>query len=220
MKKLILLAAFVQGAFAAANAQSGNLYIGGTLGFTSGKTVTRSNNISVENPKTSSFVVLPEVGYFFTPTISAGIAVGIGGDKTLNTNVPGPARDVEAKTNFGVVALYGRKFIPVTDLFSFYGGINIGTTFGKTTTTTSFDNNDPTVITESKTNVFGVGLNAGINYMITPRVTFMGSFAVLGFLSTKNTAGNPEVETTTTNFGLNVSTYGNPFSIGMYYTIN
>jgi len=222
MKKSLITAAFVLGTIVANAQTAGNFYIGGTLGFNSSNSTTKIGNVSKENPKSSNYIVMPEVGYFLRNDISIGLAIGIGGNKTVNTNTNPTVKEVENKTTFFGVILYGRKFFPVNDVFSFYAGLNLGMNPGTNTSTTKFNNGDQTTIEETKTSLIGAGLNAGINYRITERVTLMGSFAVLGFTSQTETdyTQNPIEETKTNNFGLNISTYGTPFSIGMYYNLH
>jgi hypothetical protein len=65
---------------------------------------------------------------------------------------------------------------------------------------------------------FGANLNAGFAYALAPRVTVVGSFGALGFQSETEKNKATDVKKTTNSFGLDASSLGNRFTVGVYYT--
>jgi hypothetical protein len=64
----------------------------------------------------------------------------------------------------------------------------------------------------------GANLNAGFAYGLNTRWTVVGSFGTLGFQRSTLKREDIDNKTTTTDFGLNVNTLGNLFTVGVYYT--
>lgn len=71
-------------------------------------------------------------------------------------------------------------------------------------------------IGEISDNVFGANLMAGFGYSLSEKWTVIGSFGFLGY-ETRTSTILSGVETTFSDFGLDVSTLGNRFNIGFYY---
>ncbi|HMR90457.1 MAG TPA: hypothetical protein PKD51_19985, partial [Saprospiraceae bacterium] len=73
-------------------------------------------------------------------------------------------------------------------------------------------------IGEFSDNIFGANLNAGFGYSFSEKWTVIGSFGFFGYESRTSTSPSG-TETTTSDFGLDVSTLGNRFNVGFYYTL-
>lgn len=178
--------------------QKSSWYIGGQVGFNSTK-------VKDSDMKSSSWSFSPEVGTFLTDNVQLGLALNLTGS-TDNGSIGGIATE-EKLTGVGGT-LYSRYFFKPGMPFRPFVGLNIGYSTAKLTNKGIGSN------LEVKMNTFGANLNAGFGYAIAPKWTVVGSLGVLGFSSSKE--GDNYTET---NFGLDINTLGNRFTIGFYYTL-
>lgn len=198
-QKLIILALFVM---PSAFAQKNSWYIGGTTGFSNGNTKTDS-----VTQKRMSWAFSPEIGTFLTNNVQLGLGIVVNGGKTeqINNNIQGVFQ--------GGGTLYGRYFFGENQFRPFVG-LNVTTLIGKNTT--EFINSPlPTSTTDLFT--FNTNLNIGFAYGLSPRVGVVGSLGTLGFISEKSTPENGTA-TVRNDFGLDINSLGNRFTIGVYYT--
>lgn len=192
MKNKITLAliAFTSFAFS----QTGSLYIGGNVGFSS-----TTNNVVVGNDASSRTITFaPEAGTFLKDNLQLGMGLNFSSKNTSEDNSPSIST-----TTFAPV-IYARKFTSITDGFSLYYGGKIF--FGITS-------NNQNV----KTNSFGVGLPIGAAFAVAPRFGIVGEYGLLSY-STTATSVNGNETTTATTFDFGVNTLGTPFTVGIYYT--
>jgi hypothetical protein len=197
MKKIILLATIISGA--TAYGQKGDWYIGGGAGFSS--TTTESGQQTV---KRLSWSLSPEVGTFVTDHIQLGL-----GATASNVNYNPTTGSSYGSSQLGGT-VYSRYLFG--DLpFKPFAGINASYMAGRTKPFLSGS--------EVKSDLIQINLNAGFAYYLTPRISVFGSVGVLGYTNTRiHSAGySDEV---TNDFGLNLNTMGNRFTIGMYYTFH
>lgn len=168
-------------------AQTGSWYIGGSGGFGSTK-VENSDAVSYWN-------FSPEIGTFFTDNVQVG----------LGLNLFGGSEDIQDKGTG--VTLYSRYFFKPGESFRPFIGANVP--YASSKYTSAFG--------DIKSTSFGLNLNGGFGYALSPRWTVVGSLAVLGFTSESNkiNGGDPAKAT---NFALGFNTLGSPFNVGLYYT--
>jgi outer membrane protein W len=174
------------GLTAFANAQTGSWYVGGTAGFLSSKIE--------DQDAISTWILSPEVGTFFTDNVQVGVGFNIAGGSNDNGS------------GFGLTP-YSRYFFKPGE--SFRPFVGAGVPFS----TSKYDDAFGTEITESS---FGLNLNAGFGYALSPSWTVIGQFAALGFDVENRKAGSAEVKST--YFSLLGNTLGAPFNVGLYYT--
>ena len=136
----------------------------------------------------------PEVGTFFTDNVQVGVGL----------NFFGGSNDVKGAG----VTLYSRYFFKPGEAFRPFIGANIPYTSLESS-------GDP--FGDIKTTSFGLNLNGGFGYALSPRWTVVGSLGVLGFAS-ESTSLNGGDSAKATNFSLGLYTLGNPFNVGLYYT--
>jgi len=200
MKKISLIA-LVALTPALGFAQGGSWYVGGIAGFNS------TSDNSDKNPEASSWSFGPEVGTFFNAKWSAGIALGLSGDKAKNND-----GDISSTSLFQP-DLYVRHWCPVGDRFNIFTGLDVSFGSGKTTYYGHPDAGIPDV--ETKTSTFGANLNAGVTYALADRWTLLMKIAALGYSSSKTG------DVTTSTFGLladgNVID-GQFLFVGLYWT--
>jgi len=242
MKKYILSLLFISVAFIGKQtfAQVGQgLFLGGSVGLTSssGKTTTKvtsggtTTTVETDNPKNSSFNIMPRVGYFFTDNIGAGIMIGYTSSTTQSiTN--GTNSSIITKTNkAGVfnVGLFGRYTQQLGDSdFYIYGDLGFGIGSGsikiktetKTgTTTTTVDSDGPKLATTS------IGITPGILYFPTKKIGLEASLGnIFSYTSTKETTENTTGGNTTKVVDknselhvLNVSSLAFTFGLNFYF---
>jgi len=194
MKKITLLLVFVAASLAvSAQIPMGTKYVGGSVGFNSSKSTARNAEA------VTSYSLSPEVGYFFMENMAAGLRLGINGSSQ---------KDNFSSTAFGVGA-YVRKFWNASDNLHIFVGLGVDYAAGTVKDETPINGPD------QKLNTFGAGLDLGLWYHLSERWSLVGRIGTLGFSSTSN-PDNDQVGST--DFGLNVNTLGNPFSIGVYYS--
>lgn len=167
MKKILLSAVAVM-AFGFANAQDtatqgfskGDLFISGSLGFTSTKQGdSKTNNVNFS----------PMAAYFITENIALGGQLVIGSGKT-------EVGDVENKTNtFGVNAI-GRYYFTPAKSFSIFGQAQVGYSSSK---------QEPEVGGETKFNTFGIGVGPGMSYFVSNNFAIEAGLGILNYTSTK-----------------------------------
>lgn len=196
MKKL-LLSAIAVFAFATANAQDGtatetgfskgNVFLSGTVGFSSSKQGDDSTN---------GFTLAPKAGYFVTNNI----ALGLGVDLTTSKNDDG-VNTINKQNNFGG-QVFGRYYFTPASQFSLFGQLGVG--FGSQKHTTEVTVGNTTTTTETKYNNFGVAVAPGVNYFISKHFSLEASWGVLGYNSNKQDVAGAKAQNDFA-FGLNLS---------------
>lgn len=182
-------------AFSTLFSQKGTFYLGGSAGLTSKSIKTGSN----EADKFNSWVLSPEIGTWISDNLQAGIAINFGGSSSEGSS----------SSYFGST-LYTRKFWKAGQSLRPFVGLNIGGRVGETSS-----NNSTNVL---KSNVIGLNLNAGFGYVLSEKWTVIGSFGFLGY-ETRTSKYQIGPKTTSSDFGLDVSTLGNRINVGFYYNL-
>jgi outer membrane protein W len=132
----------------------------------------------------------PEVGTFISDNIQIGLAVNLQG---ANSDF------LEKRTG---ATLYGRHFFKAGEAFRPFIGASLPFAKIKDTTTPGSTFEDTSI---------GLGLTGGFGYTIAPRWTVVGSLGFLNFTR--------QTESKVNFINLGFDTLGNPFDIGIYYTI-
>ncbi len=221
MKKIILIAAVLFSTASVVNAQvaKGNIMLGGSLGFNSGKTTRTATNpsvVTITNPetKTSNWDFSPQVGYFFTDRLAAGISLSAGGLKTTQTVFdpnpsPGTTFTTESKESYFGAGVFARYYAPVNESFYFWGQLNVGFASGKGEITGPDPLNPSANITTQDYEVSGmnVGIMPGFSFFPSTRYSLDFSIGNLGIMNTKVTnlpGGTGETVVKSSDFGLNI----------------
>ncbi len=190
MKKLLLAACLLL-TFGLSAQDMGTKYIGGTIGF--GSTKAKADGAEAS----TNWSVSPEFGYFVAENLAVGIRLGIDGASQGDNSSSGFGADV-----------YARKFFSASDAFRLFVGANVGYATSKNTTTVGG------VEFDSKENHLSAFLDLGATYDLSEKWTLIGRLGTLGFSSVSDPDND---KAGSTNFGLNVNTFGNPFQVGLYY---
>ncbi len=178
MKK-VLLSAVALLAFGFANAQEEKSANGG---FSKGDVfvtgaVTLSST-SMDEDKSSSFEIAPQVGYFLTENIAIGGKIGYSSEKAENA-----FGDTEDMAGFTVGA-FGRYYFTPASQFSLFGqlGLDYASMEDK--------------LADYKVNAFGAGLGFGMNYFVSSNFSIEAGVGVLGFASAKADVSGAEAANT------------------------
>lgn len=189
-------------------AQKGSLYLGGTVGFSTSSNATDNNGTTVKGSQETNWSFSPEVGTFLTDNIQVGVGLNVTGYKF---DARGPITNITTRNHFGAT-LYARNFFG-KNAFKPFVGLNVSVLPGIE------QNEVGATTTKTKLMDIGANLNAGFSYAVTPRVTFVGSIATLGFSSSTSEVDGSNVKKHTTDFGLDANTLTSRFTVGVYYTI-
>ncbi|MFD2721532.1 outer membrane beta-barrel protein [Hymenobacter monticola] len=203
--------ALLAGAFSA-QAQQGSLYIGGQAGFNTSNTETDGSLGTITIRKASNYSFSPELGTFLSNQLQLGVGVTVSGSREESPRSFGTT--LISRTNRFGGTVYGRYFFGEGNFRPFLG-LNVSVLPGNRTEESSGVANSTTKYT---TLDLGANLNAGFAYGLNTRWTVVGSFGTLGFQRSTSKLDDIDYKTTTTDFGLNVNTLGNLFTVGVYYT--
>jgi hypothetical protein len=209
MKKSLLALGFTLALILSANCvfSQGSWYIGGVAGYGSNT----YDPDAGDETTTTTWAFGPEVGTFPKENLQVGFILGLNG----STEKQG---DSERTSSYFSPTVYLRRFKPVTDALSVFGGVYLGYSSGKID-----DEGD-----ETTGSGVGVNLGVGVAYALSPRFTAVGQYGVLGFSSiTYKINGDEYAKESDFNFGVNTvgaSSFvqgngsGSVFNIGIYYT--
>ncbi|BCY29667.1 outer membrane beta-barrel protein [Flavobacterium okayamense] len=168
MKKVLLSAVAILG-FTFANAQEeetttnggfaqGDVFVTGAVTFSSS---------SMDEDKSSSFEIAPQVGFFLTENIAIGGKIAYMSEKAESFSV-----DTEDMSGFGVGA-FGRYYFTPANQFSLFGQLAVDYA--------SMEDK----LADYKVNAFGAGLGFGMNYFVSSNFSIEAGVGVLNFASAK-----------------------------------
>ncbi len=191
MKKLICAIALL--AFGLTQAQeTTTLGVPATNGFNQGDLfVTGSIGIGSESTgdnKSNSFNISPKIGYFATPNIALGVALGYTSGKEEAPLIP------DVKTRELAVGVFGRYYATPANSFSVFGELGVDYIHSKIDAGAS----------EDVSNAVRVALAPGVSYFISQNFALEAKFGILSYRT-----DNPDAEgvknTDQFAFGLNLS---------------
>lgn len=191
MKKLLLFAVVAVFGFSNVNAQGGedtsndtftggfnkgDIYLSGALGFSS---------TSQDEVKSSSFMIMPSVGFLVTDNISVGLQLGYMSGKAENG-----VADTRDDSSFSVMA-YGSYFFTPQNRFSPFAGIGAG----YSSTTYNLDADD------YSSNGIRAGVFGGANFWLSDCFAIFTQLGVLSYSTDKADFDGAEARNT---FALNL----------------
>jgi len=179
MKKLLLIAGItllsLKG-FAQDKGLQGTWWVAGQLS---------SSSVKTGDEKSTSTMVLPIVGYFFAPSVTAGVGIG-----TMSSKKDNAAGVTTEDSNTFVVKPLIRKYWNIKGGLFFYGQAALPIMSGKEK------------ISDSKSMSVGLELAPGFDYVINKWLTVETSFTVFNVSSTTIT---PDTGDKTTKFNFNAN---------------
>jgi hypothetical protein len=231
MKRVLIVLFIFAATSANAQIETGNFFIGGTLGISSsgssneninGNTTTTTDGISH-----FGFNIIPEAGYMVTDQIGVGVGLGYEFNKTttpdfFNNPITGNSFEQIEKANTFIISPFARYYYKATDKFYLYGNFAIPIRITNNSSLMWNNNLDGTVDYNgtSKNSSFGINLKLGANYFVTDNVALEARFNVFGMnyynIKSTNTDNNGDGDIkTVSGFNFNVSSY-NAFNLGNF----
>lgn len=195
MKNRIILALALCLITSYAYTQEGSVYIGGMAGYSSSKN-TYDNRDEVTSKEWN---FSPELGTWLTDDLQIGV----------NVNLSGSDNGYNLISSTLSPGLYLRRWYVLSDLFSIFGGFNI------IYISTKEENTDLGFQTKVEEKGIGTFLDFGAALSLGEKFSIVGRYAALGYQYTKV----KDTDEKTSSFGFDVDMTGNPFNVGLYYTI-
>lgn len=199
MKKTLLVLIVTLFSFAT-YAQEGSWYVGGQVGFNSG-TTEETNEADI---KTTDWSLAPEVGTFLSNNLQLGFALNLYGSTEEQES------DKVTTSSFAPV-VYLRNFYKVSDLFSVFAGIVGSYSTGTQEYTYTGGTN------KYELSGYTINLSLGAAFAVSSKFTAVAQYGLLGYSSQTVKMGDDE--RTESNFGVNISSLGPVFNVGLYYTL-
>lgn len=220
MKKIILSVAAIF-AFGFANAQEktestgegfskGDVFIMGSAGF---------STTSTGDVKDNTFNFSPRAGFFVSPNIAVGLAVGFTGtnNEVTDVNGAGVVTTTDRTISEFSIGAFGRYYFMPASKFSVFAelGVNVlmgkdeleeTETIGNTTLTTTFD---------AKSNGFNVAAAPGISYFISDSFALEAKWGLLAYRTTEPDLPEGFTSESTDRFDFNLNF--DALSIGLLY---
>lgn len=155
----------------------GNIFVEGSLGYS-------TTDDKADQVKGHKFNLTPQVGYFFTDKLAAGVYFDLNTSKDDDYS---GAKNITKTNNFNI-GIFGRYyFLELGQRFKFYGQANVGYAHAKTTYelgTTKFD---------AKGSGVNAGLDLGVNYFVTKNIAVNFAFAdLVDYTTTKPKGGKAQ----------------------------
>ena len=204
MKNIILILSISSICFSKqVSAQQGSVYVGGQMSF-------NYSSSSTTTPKTVriSGSFSPEIGTFLRDNIQLGAGLRIAASSTENMGV-----SKLNNSSYGLT-VYSRRFFLEGD-FKPFVGLNGNFLFGQAVWK---DLASPSTISTSRFNDYGLNLNIGFAYSLHPQFCVVGSFGFVGVNATTRYLSKQNSKTDF-NAGFDLSSLGNRFNVGLYYTL-
>ena len=197
MKKIFLIGALAL--FGVVNAQKNTLLVGGNISY---QTATNKSNGTTTSDG-NAFEFNPTIGYQFSDNWTAGIRLGIGTNKIAGyQTILGTVYNMEDKTTTFTYGVFGRYTLPLSDIFSVYGDLDIFAGNGKKTTSSNVPG---FTTTTTETTAFGVQFTP--NLFINFKNSFGLNFNIggLGYTSEKTKGTDDKVNAFGFGFGKGVT---------------
>ncbi len=205
MKKILMSLA----ALAVAATMNAQVWVGGEVGFNSDKTTIKTNGQS-QSVTTNNFTLAPEIGYNLSDKWAVAIKLGFshnednGAAKALIEGAGFPVAGKLMSNSFTINPYARYTFVKAGNFSAFVdGGISYGTTHV---------NNMSNVM--NNINSFGVGINPGVTYAVSPKVSLVAHIGDLSYNAMWTKAKNVDIKANNGKF--NISLW-NSISFGAYY---
>ena len=148
-----------------AQLEKGTFLLGGGLGYSSTSSQTEDDVSGTREITNSVFSISPDVGYFFKPKWVLGLSIPISSSDRMTTLTSSSVSETQENsaltTNFGV-APFVRKYISVSEVFSFFLQARVGYYQSRSEFTNISASPNPSTSTESKEVAFDAA--AGMSY--------------------------------------------------------
>ncbi|MDX5339964.1 MAG: PorT family protein [Cyclobacteriaceae bacterium] len=167
MKKIILaiLPLFLISLTAFGQLEKGTILLGGGLGYSSTSSQSEEDVAVAREFTNSAFNISPEVGYFFKPKWVLGLSLPISGSNQKTTSVSSSGSETlqnESNSNSIGIAPFVRKYISMSEVFSFFLQARMGY-YQSRSEFTNFSAS-PNTSTNTQSKEFAFDATAGMAY--------------------------------------------------------
>ena len=217
-KKIIALVALLACVTMGASAQ---VYVGGSLGFTSSKI-----DQGGQDQDGSSYKIIPEIGYQLDDDLSVGLQIGyahgyasfgslnVTGVKALMNTVVSTYADInedDMKLNSFTIAPYLRYNVLKFDRVKFFIEGGVGYTNIKSDDTPNA--NGRKTGNESKLDLLEIAIRPGVSFDLSSNISLMAKIGSLGYMEAKEKESDQKL----TRFGLDIDTYNLLFGLNFKF---
>ncbi len=202
---MVLLLALASAGYLQAQPSAGNLFVGGSVGFSISIDKTKSGGTTHKDETTHNITLLPMAGYFLSDRIAMGARLGIDAEIT---KAPDNVLEKSTVTSF-VINPFGRYY-----LISGTGGLfaEASVVVAPGSEKDHFEDETNTY----NTMFFSVGLAPGVYYYISEKLALEAKFGWFGFETSADETGT-NTKDINNFFGLDISP--DQFSFGLTYTL-
>lgn len=214
-KKIIALVALLACVTMGASAQ---VYVGGSLGFTSSKI-----DQGGHDQDGSSYKIIPEIGYQLDDDLAVGLQIGyahgyasfgslnVTDVKALMNTVVSTYADInedDMKLNSFTIAPYLRYNVLKFDRVKFFIEGGVGYTSIKTDQTPAQAGGN-----EAKLNLLEISFRPGVSIDLSSNISLMAKIGSLGYMEAKEKESDQKL----TRFGLDIDTYNLLFGLNFKF---
>ena len=203
MKKLVLGLFVIAAMSANAQIEGGKLFVGGSFGFGTSSNKTTAPT-AVDNSKTLSFNLMPEVGYMISENLAVGMAIGYYMDKRTSfdvfTGTTGATYDQVSKDGMFIIEPFARYYKSTGDKSSMFAefalpiGMGSSKSLQMNATGTGTEDASPT-----KNSSIGTTISVGFNYFLNDRCALEAKWMAIGFESYKMTSVDGAIDPSSGN---------------------
>jgi hypothetical protein len=223
MKKALLVAiAVITISYGYSQTEKGNMLIGGQISI-SGNTSSALDSMSLNTTRSTSFSLIPNVGFFICNNFAIGASLNFGISNTTykDEDLPSSIYTQTSASDYTYgIGVFARKYFKIADKFMFFinGGISYSYLTGKTTETTNSPNID--ILSNNippQTDKISVNINPGLVYFISPKLGIETSFGSLyyNYTTTKNKNVSYDNHDNNSSYGINLNI--STLSLGLHY---
>ena len=209
MKKIVMMAVMAVAAVSA-NAQ---VWVGGEVGFNTSTNTVKISDVSVDKT-TNNFVLAPEVGYNLNEKWAVAMKLGfIHSDNNaevtelINNSGVFPFNLKSTATNAFSINPYARYTFVKAGNFSFFVDGGVGYASVHVNGMSDYCNN---------INQFNVGINPGVTYAVSPKVSLVAHVGDLSYQNMWCKAKNVDVKVSQGKFNVSLC---NSISFGAYVNL-
>ncbi|MCX7986874.1 MAG: porin family protein [Bacteroidales bacterium] len=177
-------------------AMSGQVFVGGSLGFSTSGSSETSGNTTVDGPTNTSLSINPMIGYYLNSQMAVGAELGL--VFTSENNNATPTATKISGTYFSIRPFLRYHLVEMGPI-SVFGQGSLGIAFGKSKIKTGNVTNDG-----AKTTALEIAVKPGISYKLTDQIAIEAFIGALSYSSTTVKQPNDDKEKSH-ELGLNLS---------------
>jgi hypothetical protein len=193
MKKI----AFVIAMAAISTALYSQVFVGGSLGFSTSGSSTTSGSTTTDGPTLTTFSLEPMVGYYLNSQMAIGVELGISFNSTNNNATPTATKTTT--TVFGISPFVRYHLVEMGPI-SVFGQGSVGIGFGREKFKSGSTSTDG-----DKFTMFEIAVRPGISYKLTDQIAIEAFLGGLSYDMTTTKKPNDDKDKEHT-LGLNFST--------------